>query len=265
MSPKPDAARPQSAPRTVRDRAGQGLRAPTQAEQRTARIMGAWFLGTFVFSIPAFWFYDPVLKHADYVVGSGEDTRIAVGALLEILLAISGIATAVVIFPIVKRVSESVALGYVASRTVESILILVGVLSLMSLVALRQDLAESGSTSRALVDVGRSLLAVREQTSLLGPQFCAGLGNGVLLGYLMWRSRLLPRPLVMFGLIGGPLAILGGIGVLFGAWDNPSGPLAALTVLEVIWEFSLSIWLLAKGFQSSPILTGPPVIPGQAS
>jgi Domain of unknown function (DUF4386) len=265
MSPKQNEGGSQSITRAGRGRAGQGLRAPTQAEQRTARIMGAWFLATFVFSIPAFWFYDPVLKDANYVVGSGDDTRVAVGAVLEILLAISGIATAVVIFPIVKRVNESVALGYIASRTVESILILVGVLSLMSVVALRQDLAEAGSTSGALVDVGRSLLAVHDQTAILGPQLCAGLGNGILLGYLMWRSRLLPRPLVIFGLIGGPLAFLGGIGVLFGAWDNPSGPLVALTVLEVIWEFSLSVWLLARGFRPSPILTGPPAIPGQAS
>ena len=265
MSPKQNEAGSQSITHTGRGRAGQGLRAPTQAEQRTARIMGAWFLATFVFSIPAFWFYDPVLNDANYVLGSGDDTRVAVGALLEILLAISGIATAVVIFPIVKRVNESIALGYIASRTVESILILVGVLSLMSVVALRQDLAEAGRTSGALVDVGRSLLAVHAQTALIGPQLCAGLGNGILLGYLMWRSRLLPRPLVLFGLIGGPLAFLGGIGVLLGAWDNPSGTLVALTVLEVIWEFSLSVWLLARGFRPSPILTGPPVVQGQAS
>ena len=118
MSPERNEARPQSATRTVPDRAGQGLFAPTPAEQRTARIMGAWFLGTFI-AIPAFFFYDPILNHADYVVGSGEDILVAVGALLEILLAIAGIATAVVIFPIVKRVSESVALGYIATRTVE--------------------------------------------------------------------------------------------------------------------------------------------------
>src|SRR3954452_11317283 len=103
------------ATRTDGEPARDELRAPTPAEQRTARIMGAWFLGTFVFSIPAFLFYDPLLDHADYVLGSGEDTRVGMGALLEIMLAISGIATAVVIFPIVKRVNESVALGYIAS------------------------------------------------------------------------------------------------------------------------------------------------------
>ena len=116
-----------------------------------------------------------------------------------------------------KRVNESVALGYVASRTVESILILVGVVSLMSIVALRQDFADAASNSGALTAVAGGLLAVHDQIALLGPQLCAGLGNGILLGYLMWRSRLLPRPLVMIGLIGGPWPFAG-IGVLLGAW-----------------------------------------------
>ena len=237
------------------------LRGPTRTEQRTARIMGAWFLGTFVFSVPAFFFYDPLLNHASYVTGSDHDTRVAFGALLEILLAISGIATAVVIFPIVKRVNESVALGYIASRTVESILILIGVLSLMSVLALRQDFGHAGD-SGPLVDVARGLLAVHSQTALLGPQFCAGLGNGILLGYLLWRSRLLPRPMVMIGLVGGPLALIAGVGVLLGAWDITSGLPVALTAPEAIWEFSLSVWLLAMGFRPSPILTGAPVSPG---
>jgi hypothetical protein len=219
--------------------------------------MGAWFLGTFVFSMPAFWFYDPLLNHANYVLGSGHDARVAVGALLEICLAICGIATAVVIFPIVRRVNESTALGYVASRTVESILILVGVLSLMAIVDLRQG-GSSGGTDAALLDDARSLLALHDQVSLLGPQFCAGLGNGILLGYLMWRSRLLPRPMVLFGLVGGPLALIAGIGVLLGVWDIHSGLPVAMTAPEAIWEFSLSVWLLWRGFRPSPILTGRP-------
>jgi hypothetical protein len=257
MSSEPNEARPQSGTGTIEAQAGQVLYSPTRAEQRTARIMGAWFLATFV-AIPAFFFYEPLLDNPSYVVESGADTRIGVGALLEISLAIAGIATAVVIFPIVKRVNESVALGYVVTRTVESILILVGVLSLMSIVALRQDLA-AGGTDEALTNVASSLLALHDQTALLGPQFCAGLGNGILLGYLMWRSRLLPRPMVMIGLIGGPLALLAGIGVLLGAWDITSGLPVALTAPEAIWELSLSVWLLIKGFRPSPILTGQPV------
>jgi hypothetical protein len=223
MGPEPNVERPDGHAGTIAARDGPTLRVPTRAEQRTARVMGAWFLGTFVFSIPAFFFYDPVLNQADYIVGSGDETRVAVGALLEILLAVSGIATAVVIFPVVKRVNETIALGYVAARTVESILILVGVLSLISVVALRQDLAATGGANDALVEVGRALVALHEQTRLLGPQFCAGLGNGILLGYLMWRSRLLPRPMVMFGLVGGPLAVLAGVGVLFGGLGQHVG------------------------------------------
>ena len=235
----------------------QALHAPTAAEQRTARIMGAWFLGTFVFSIPAFVFYDPLLGHAGYVLGKDRDTYVAVGALLEILLAVSGIATAVVIFPIVKRVDESVALGYVATRTMESVLIVLGLLSLMTIVALRQDVGGGGG-GPSLVDDARTLLAVHDQTALLGPQFCAGLGNGILLGSLMWRSRLLPRPMVLFGLVGGPLALVAGVGVLLGAWGMHDGLPVALTAPEAIWEFSLSVWLLVLGFRPSPILTGPP-------
>lgn len=233
------------------------LRYPTRAEQRTAHIMGAWFLGTFVFSIPAFLFYDPLLNHPGYVTGSGQDTRVGIGAVLEVMLAVCGIATAVVIFPIAKRLNESVALGYVATRTVESILILVGVLSLMSIVALRQQ----ASSDAGLLDAAGSLLAMHDQTAILGPQLCAGLGNGILLGYLMWRSRLLPRPMVTFGLVGGPLALLAGAGVLLGIWDAHDGLPVAMTAPEAIWEFSLSVWLLARGFRPSPILTGQPVIP----
>jgi hypothetical protein len=135
--------------------------------------------------------------------------------------------------------------------------------SLVSVVALRQDLS-GASNGAGSIDDARALLAVHDRTALLGPQFCAGLGNGVLLGYLMWRSRLLPRPMVMIGVIGGPLAILAGIGVLLGAWDSTSGLPVALTAPEAIWELSLSVWLLVGGFRPSPILTGPPVTPSQA-
>jgi hypothetical protein len=236
--------------------AERALHLPTTSEQRTARIMGAWFLGTFIFSIPAFFFYEPILNDAGYIVSSVDDTQVGVGALLEIMLAVCGIATGVVIYPIVKRVNQSTALGYVASRTVESVLILVGVLSLMAVIALHQDLASTASSNETLTDVGRALVALHEQTRLLGPQFCAGLGNGILLGYLMWRSRLLPRPMVMFGLVGGPLALAAGIGVLLGFWSKDAGVPVALTAPEAIWEFSLSVWLLLKGFRPSPVLTG---------
>jgi hypothetical protein len=217
-----------------------------------------------VFSIPAFFLYDPVLNDADYILGSGADTRIAAGALLEILLAIANIATAVVLYRIARRIHESVALGYVALRIIESAIILVGVVSLMSVVTLREELAGSAADSDMLSLAGQSLVAFHEWTRVLGPQFCAGFGNGILLGYLMFRSGLVPRPMAMLGLfVGGPLAFLGGILLLFGAGDPQSGPLFLFTIPEIVWEAFIAIYCTWKGFRPSPVLTGlrPPTQP----
>ncbi len=223
--------------------------------RRTSFYFGLWFIGTFVFSIPAFFLYDPVLSDADYILGSGADTRIAVGALLEILLAIANIATAVVLYRIARRVHESVALGYVALRIIESALILVGVVSLMSVVTLREDFAGSGADPDTLSVVGQSLVAVHEWTRILGPQFCAAFGNGILLGYLMFRSGLVPRPMAIWGLfVAGPLAFLAGILLLLGVGDPQSGPLFLLTAPEVVWEAFIAIYCTWKGFRPSPVL-----------
>jgi hypothetical protein len=223
------------------------------ALQKPGRIAGLWFIGTFVFSIPAVLLYDPVLNDVNYIFGGGLDARISLGALLEIFLAISNIATAVVFFPVLKRVNESVALGYVASRIVESAMILAGLISLMTVVTLRDDFGR-GADSASLNVAGHTLVAFHDWTFLLGPQFCAGFGNGLLLGYLMYRSGLVPRRMAMLGLIGGPLAFIGGVFVLFGAFEDPSGGLFAFTAIEIVWEASLAIYLTVKGYRPSPLL-----------
>lgn len=225
-----------------------------EALQKPGRIAGLWFLGTFIFSIPAALLYGPVLNDPNYILGEGLDARIALGALLEVLLAISNIATAVVFFPVLKRVNEAVALGYVASRTIESAIIVAGLISLMSVVTLRENFTGTNGDTASLMIAGQTLVALHGWTFLLGPQFCAGFGNGILLGYLMYKSALVPRPMALLGLIGGPLAFIGGVFVLFGAFDQPSGPLIALTAIEVVWEASLAIYLTVKGYRPSPLL-----------
>ena len=224
-------------------------------DRKTSLIFGLFFAGTFIFSIPALFFYDPLLHDAGYILGGGFDARISTGALFEILLAICNIATAIVIFPIVKRVKEAAALGYVASRIVESVIILAGVISLMSIVTLRAGFAPGGDT-QALMLAGRSLLAFHDWTFLLGPQFCAGFGNGLLLGYLMYRSGLVPRRMALLGLVGGPLAFVGGVLVLFDVLKPMSAGLFALTVLEIAWELSITIYTIVKGFAPSRVLEG---------
>jgi hypothetical protein len=225
-----------------------------EALQKPGRIAGLWFIGTFVFSIPAALLYAPVLNVADYILGDGLDARISLGALLEVLLAISNIATAVVFFPVLKRVNEAVALGYVASRTIESAIIVMGLISLMSVVTLRNTLTGTSGDTASIDIAGQTLVAFHDWTFLLGPQFCAGVGNGILLGYLMYRSQLVPRGMALLGLIGGPLAFIGGVFVLFGAFGQPSGPLIALTAIEFVWEASLAIYLTVKGYRPSPLL-----------
>src|SRR5215210_6662170 len=174
--------------------------------QKIARVTGVLFVITYITAIPAqLVLYVPVLNDPDYIVGAGADTRVSLGALFEFILFVANIGTAVVLFPIVKRQNEGVALGYVTARVLESAIIMVGVLSLLSVVSLRQDFAgTAGADAASLVTAGKSLVALHDWTFLFGPGLVAGVGNGMLLGYLMYRSGLVPRRMAMLGLIGGP-------------------------------------------------------------
>src|SRR4029077_1307326 len=161
--------------------------------------------------------------------------------------------TAVVLFPILKRQNESLALGYVTARVVESMFIAVGILGLMAVVTLRQDVGAAGGDS--LVIAGRSLVAIHDWTFLLGPGWVVGLGNGLILGYLMFRSGLVPRRMTWLGLIGGPLIILSGTLVLFNVIEPGGSAQAIATIPEFFWELSLGLYLIIKGFKgTSPLL-----------
>ncbi len=212
-------------------------------ERKSALVTGVLFLITFITSIPAAVLYGPVLNDPRYILGAGADMRVFWGALLEVILAIANIGTAVTLFPILKRHNESVALGYVAARVVESTVIVVGIISLLSVVTLRQDVgADVASLATA-----KSLVAIHHWTFLLGPGLMPGV-NGVLLGYLMYRSRLVPRAMSMLGLVGGPLLIASAIATMFGLYGQVSvwGGLATLPVFA--WELTLGIRLALKGF-----------------
>ena len=224
-------------------------------DQQVARLAGVLFILTFVTAIPAALLYDPILDDAEYVLGAGDDTRVFLGAFLELLLIIANLGTALVLFPVLKRQSESGALGYVVARVMECVFIAVGIVSLLALVTLRQD---GGPDDDSLVVAGQTLVAIHDWTFLLGPGFVVGIGNGMLLGYLMYRSGLVPRGMAMLGLIGGPLVCASGIAVLFGAFEAGSAGQGIATIPEIAWEASLGIYLCVKGFKaSSPILPVP--------
>jgi hypothetical protein len=223
---------------------------PSPEQQQRARIFGVLFALTFVTSIAGLILYDPVLDDADYILGDGADTRIRLGALCEIFLVITNIGTAVVLWPIVRRQSETLALSYVASRVVESTIIAVGLVSLMSVVTLRE---ESTGPDGALTVAGESLVAIHDWTFLLGPSFAVGV-NGLLLGYLFYRSGLVPRQIAMLGLIGGPLIFASSIAILFGAYEQTGGTAFLLALPEIAFEASITVYTIWKGFRPSPIL-----------
>lgn len=191
-----------------------------------------------------------MLNHTQFIVGGGGDLRVEMGALFEIITLIAGIGTAVALYPLLRRQSEGLALGYVTVRVVESALIAVGIVSLLAVMALRQDLAGvAGTDNASLILTGRSLVAIHDATFLLGPAFCAAIGNGLILGYMMFRSGLVPRRFALFGIVAGSLALVTAILVLFGAYEQISGPSTMLTLPEAAWELSLGIYLIAKGFR----------------
>ena len=223
-------------------------------DQKRARAFGVLYLITFVTSIPALALYQPVLDHpVAYIAGAGHDNQIIFGALLELLLIIANIGTAVVIFPIVRRQNEELALGYVTARMIECTFILVGIVSMLGIVTLRQQVA--GVNEGA---VAYTLAGIKDWTFLLGPGWVVGWGNGLILGYLMYRSGLVPRRACWLGLIGGPLIIVSGTAVMF-TGNDPSNSLQSLqaivTIPEFLWELFLGVYCTVWGFRrDAPIL-----------
>lgn len=224
-------------------------------DQNRARIFGVLYLITFVTSIAALALYETVLRHpVSYIAGAGHDKQVLFGALLELLLIIANIGTAVVIFPIVRRVNEELALGYVTARLVESTFILVGIVSMLAIITLHQQVAGAAEGT-----VAYSLAAIKDWTFLLGPGWVVGWGNGLILGYLMYRSGLVPRRWCWLGMIGGPLVIITGTAVMF-TGNNPSNSLHSLqgilTIPEIGWELFLGVYCTVWGFRrQSPILS----------
>ena len=224
-------------------------------DQMRARVFGVLYLLTFITSIPALLLYEPVLRDpVSYIAGAGHDNRILFGALLELFLIIANIGTAVVIFPIVKRQSEELALGYVTARVFECVFILVGIIAVLGIITLRNQAAGASEGT-----VAYTLAAIKDWTFLLGPGWVVGWGNGLILGYLMYRTGLVPRRVAWLGLIGGPLIIITGTAIMFGG-NHPGGTLRSLqgiaTAPEFVWELFLGVYCTVWGFKrDSPILS----------
>ena len=234
-------------------------RASADPMRRTALVAGVLYLVTFV-SIPTLALYKPVQDNVGtFLLGAGSDAGVRWGALSEVIVGLAGIGTAVVLFPVLKRQSETAALGLVATRILEASLIFVGVASLLSMIALRDQMAgTAGADSASLAIAGRSLLGSYNGAFLVSQSLMPIL-NDLLLGYLFYRSRLVPRVLPIVAFIGAPLLLASDLAVFFGAYDR-TAPLAALGALPIaVFELATGVWLTVKGFNpSSPLLQGRP-------
>jgi hypothetical protein len=226
--------------------------------RRVSLIAGIFFLLTFV-HVAILPLYDEVLSNPDFILGAGDTTPVRLGAVFDLLTGLFGIATGVVLFQALRRQQLATALGYFAMRTFEAVMIVVGTLCLLAIVTLRESTGDvTGAEAANLSSIGSALVAIRDWTFFFGPGLCSGLGNGLLLGFLMYRSGLVPRRMALLGVIGGPLSLVGLTFVLFGQWEQEGEMQFLFTLGEIAWELSLSFYLIIKGFRPSPILGNSP-------
>ena len=244
---------------------------PMDHLRKTALAAGLLYLATFVFSIPAaFGFYKGILDDPTaFILGAGSTSGVLWGGFFEIITALTGIGAAVVLYPVIKRWGQTGALAFVASRTLEAAMIFVGVLSVLSVVTLRHDLA--GTDASGLATTAHSLVALKNWTFLLGPGFMSAI-NAVCLGTVLYRSRLVPRIIPTLGLIGAPLLMISSIATLFGLHDQVSPTASVLAAPIFFWELSLGIWMTVKGFkatdstdEATPVETPAPALSGAAA
>jgi len=215
--------------------------------QRLGRLTGLFFLITYATSIPPVAVnYVPALSDTAFVLGGGFDSGISWGALLELLLIGANIATALTLYPVLRKRFPVLSLGYVTARLTESGFIAVGIVALLALNSLRLETV--GADPAALTLVGQGLVAVHDWTFRLGPGVIVGVGNGLILGLMMWKTRLVPRSLSILGVVGGPALLAGGVAVIFGQIEAGSQTQMLLALPEFLWELGLGLWLLTKGF-----------------
>jgi len=228
-------------------------RAPADPTRNNARAAGIFYLITFISSIPALVLISPVLNDADYIVSAGQDNRVLWGCFFDLVNAVAAVATAVAVYPVVKRQNGSLALGFVTSRMFEAAVIVTGVVSLLAVVTLRQDLAgATGADAAALTTTGQALVTVRDWTFLFGPGFMAPV-NAILFGTLLYKSGLVPRALPMMGFVGAPLLLTANLFVFFGHNSQTSAWTMLATLPVAAWELSVGFYMTVKGFKPSPI------------
>jgi hypothetical protein len=220
-------------------------KAPMDPVRRATLVAGLFYIATFVFSIPALALYDGVVNDPNFVLGAGSDQGVLWGGLIEILTGLTGIGTAVALYPVLKRYGPARSIGFVASRTLEAAMIFTGVLAVLSVYTLRQN----GGDADSLTTTASALVALKEWSFLLGPGVMAAI-NALCFATIVYRSRLVPRWIPTLGLIGAPLLLASCTGTLFGAWEQVTSTSMLLVLPIATWELSVGTYMIVKGFRT---------------
>jgi hypothetical protein len=223
---------------------------------------GVLYLVTFAASIPTLALKQPLVDHADFVLGHGSATSVIWGGLLDLVCAVAGIGTAVALYPVIRRFSRTSAIGFITSRTLEAGILVVGAISLLSVVTLRNDFV--GGDTSSLLTTSRSLVALHDWSFLMGPGFMPAL-NALFLATVVYRFRLVPRWIPMLGFIGAPLLVASSLATMFGGHGQVSDTATLFALPIAAWEFSLGVYLAVKGFQRSTSADAPVASPALAA
>lgn len=232
---------------------GTTTKPPMDPTRKAALAAGLFYIGTFVFSIPALGLYDGVLNDPSFVLGAGSDQGVLWGGLIEILTALTGIGTAVAVYPVIKRHGPGRAVGFVASRTLEAATIFTGVVAVLAVYTLRQD----GGDAAALTTTADALVAVKDWTFLLGPGLIPAV-NALCFATVLRRSGLVPRWIPTLGLIGAPLLVVSSTVTLLGGWEQVSSTALLMALPIAAWELSVGVFMAVKGFR-------PPTVAGDSA
>jgi hypothetical protein len=219
-----------------------------------AIIVGVLYILAAITAIIGFALYQPILCDPEYIIkGSTNETRVIWGAFNELILAFSVIGISVMMFPIVNKENESIAIGYVSFRLLEAAIIITGIISLLSIVTLSQmfGTAKASDTSSYLT-AGKLLVSVHNRTFLLGPNLALG-PSTLLMSYFLFESKLVPRFISVLGFAGGSLIFTYAVLVMFSVFLQVSVWGAILAFPVFAYEMSLAVWLLVKGFNSSSV------------
>ena len=219
------------------------------SNRKTARIVGLLFITATVASSLSFAIFDPILNAPDIIVTVYANiTQVIIGVLLLLIDCAAVVAIPVMLVPIFKKHNEALALGYVGARIIESVILIVGTIFLLSLLTLSQEYVQAATPDASYFQtLGTLLLTVYEWTLLVGIMIVFSL-TALILNYLLYQSELIPRWLSVWGLIGATLLLAVGLLEIFGF-----NLTEILSIPIALQEMVFAVWLIVKGFNSSAI------------